>query len=368
MNFNHDLIFDHGRIFAQGRVEAQTNAKDIATLSIGKKSVATRFISLPKRTQSVLSNNDNTVTFVASSKRLSCDNRRAMNTIERLSGEPSFSCCVPGEPMQTYDPTQPILYTHIPKCAGTSVVRLLRDWFATGYHKLNQDETRDIVLPRVACQDDKGRWLKNVKCIHGHFNHGRGYGLPYFYPEIKQYFTILRDPFDLVCSMYFFAKGKSAAGRFWFRGHPVDIREQFPNVESYVRSYPYWLFDHLPQDITLETCEKKLDEHFVYIGIFEDLQTSIDNLAKVLGKPQTQLPRMNVSKYDENIPEYLRGQFYRDYPLLEKVYDYALDRYRSPNELPPELWTQTDPAESPTSDADNEESDGQPQHKSAKAG
>ena len=86
--------------------------------------------------------------------------------------------------MKQYDPSKPLIYTHVPKCAGSSVVRLLRDWFGDQYHKLNQDERRDIVLPRVETKDKKGKWLPNVKCIHGHFNHGRGYGLPYFYPEL----------------------------------------------------------------------------------------------------------------------------------------------------------------------------------------
>ena len=240
----------------------------------------------------------------------------------------------PKNTLRPYDPQQPVVYTHIPKCAGTSVVRLLRDWFGKYYHKLNQDETRDIVLPRVETKDDRGCWLKNVKCVHGHFDHGRGYGLPYYYPEIEQYFTILRDPFDLIVSMYFFAKGRSKRGQFWFRGEPVDLRDQFPNVTSYVRTYPYWLFNHLPQDITLTNYVQKLEQRFVYIGIFEDLQTSIDNLGLVLGKPQTQLPKFNVSTYDETVPESLREQFYHDYPLLHQVYQFALERYRDPNVMP----------------------------------
>lgn len=230
--------------------------------------------------------------------------------------------------MKKYDPDKPIIYTHIPKCAGTSVVRLLRHWFGDDYHKLNQDETKDIILPRVETRDEEGNWLQNVKCIHGHFNHGRGYGLPYFYPELDQYFTILRDPFDLIVSMYFFAKGRSIKGQFWFRGEAVDIRNQFPTVESYVSSYPYWLFGHLPQDVTLDNYEEKLRQRFVYIGVFEDLQLSIDNLSKILGKPSWQLPHMNVSMYDEPVPEYLREQFYQDYPLLKCVYDFALANYR----------------------------------------
>ena len=230
--------------------------------------------------------------------------------------------------MRKYDPDKPLIYTHIPKCAGTSFVQLLRNWFGDQYHKLNQDETQDIILPRVPTQDENGNWLPNVRCIHGHFNHGRGYGLPYFYPEVDQYFTILRDPFDLIVSMYFFVKGRSQEGRFWFRGEQVDISRRFPTVDTYVKSYPYWLFHHLPQDVNLENYQAALAERFVYIGVFEDLQTSVNNLGKILGKPHRELPHINPSSYDEPVPEHLREPFYHDYPLLKKIYDFAKLHYR----------------------------------------
>lgn len=230
--------------------------------------------------------------------------------------------------MKTYDPNKPIIYTHIPKCAGTSVVRLLQEWFGPTYHKLNQDETKDILLPKVATQDEQGNWLPTVRCIHGHFNHGRGYGLPYYYPEIDQYFTILRDPFDLIVSMYFFAKGRSKEGRFWFRGEQVDFSAQFPSVREYLQSYPYWLYHHMPQDATLDNYAQSLSKRFVYMGIFEDMPVTLANLAKILGKPPRELQQLNVSNYDEKVPESLRDQFYADYPLLKRIYDFAAENHR----------------------------------------
>lgn len=230
--------------------------------------------------------------------------------------------------LKEYDPTQPIIYTHIPKCAGSSLLRQLRSWYGREYHKLNQDETKDIVLPRIETKDENGDWRKDVKVIHGHFDHGRGYGLPYFFPDINQYFTILRDPFDLCVSMYFFAKGKSQEGKFWFRGKQIDLLDQFPTVEVYVNSYPYWIYNHLPQNMTLMNYMDKIREKFVYMGIFEDLKTSMVHLARILNKPIEITPKFNVSNYDEPVPEYLRQKFYDDYPLLKVVYDYAKRTYR----------------------------------------
>ncbi len=230
--------------------------------------------------------------------------------------------------MRTYDPDQPLIFTHIPKCAGSSFVRLLRAWFGTTYCKLNQDETKDILLPKIPTQDERGQWLPNIRCIHGHFNHYRRYGLPYYYPEVTQYISVLRDPFDIVVSMYFFFKKRSLAGEFLYRGQAVDIRDHYPTVEQYVRDYPYWLFDHLPQDINTTNYREKLAKRFVYIGIFEDMPQSIESLGKVLGKPKLELPHINVSDYDEPSPSHLRKRFYEDFPLLKSIYDFALSNYR----------------------------------------
>jgi hypothetical protein len=232
----------------------------------------------------------------------------------------------------------------MPKCAGSSFIRLLRQWFGDQYHKLNQDETQDILLPRIATRDEAGEWLSDVKCIHGHFDNGRGYGLPWFYPEINQYFTILRDPFDIAVSMFFFCKRRSAEGKFWYRGRQENILDKYPDLEYYLKEFPYWIFNHLPQDITLQNYREKLASRFVYIGIQEDLETSIRQLARILGKPMVELERFNESEYDEPVPNWLREKFYGDYQLLKRVYEFAVEHYRRDDYVwfgdPPELAEQ----------------------------
>ncbi|MEC9093688.1 MAG: hypothetical protein VX438_13325 [Planctomycetota bacterium] len=236
----------------------------------------------------------------------------------------------PDKTYRIYNPAEPVIFTHIPKCAGTSFIRVLRFWFKETYCHLIQDESKDIKLPKVGVQLEDGSYRQDIKCIHGHFNHGRGYGLPYHYPEINQYITIMRDPFDIVVSMYFFFKGKSLRGEFFHRGKQIDVRDQFPSVEHYVRNYPDWLFDHLPQNISLENVEEQIRKRFIYVGLFEEMQTSIDVLSAIFGKKTMDMPKKNVSNYDEAVPERLRDKFYYDFPLLLKIYQFVKNRYRAP--------------------------------------
>jgi len=168
-----------------------------------------------------------------------------------------------------------------------------------------------------------------VQCIHAHFDHRRGYGLPYFYPEVKQYVTILRDPFDIIVSMYFFAKGKALAGKFFHEGKQIDFCSIYPTLQSYVEAHPIWLYDHWPQDLTLDDLETQLRRRFVYIGIFEDMETSLDNLRKILGKAPVNMPVRNTSVYDEDVPETLRLWFYHNHPLLYQTYQFALANYQT---------------------------------------
>ena len=222
----------------------------------------------------------------------------------------------------------PLLFPHIPKCAGTSFIRLLARWFGDEYHRTNKLDKEKRGMPKVKTKNWLGQWIPKVKVIHAHFDQGRGYGLPEYYPDIPQYMALYRDPFDIVVSMYFFAKGKSEQGEFFYNGEQIDIRTQYPSIEHYVNDYPGWLYNHLPQDVTLENYSTKIHEKFVYIGLLEDLQTSLDRMAEIFGKPREKLPLRNTSEYSEKVPETLRNRFYDEHPLLLAYYNVARETYR----------------------------------------
>jgi len=40
--------------------------------------------------------------------------------------------------------------------------------------------------------------------VYGHFNRDHGFGVEQYYPEVNQFMTMLRDPFEAAISMYYF--------------------------------------------------------------------------------------------------------------------------------------------------------------------
>src|SRR6185369_3109188 len=94
-------------------------------------------------------------------------------------------------------------------------------------------------------------------------------------------------------SHYFHAKG---LGENRFReGKPAPIRAQFPDVKVYLRLTKCYLTDFFPYEVTLDNYEEMFEKYFVYVGITEELQTSVDGLAERLGFASVPIERLNTS-------------------------------------------------------------------------
>ncbi len=214
--------------------------------------------------------------------------------------------------MREYDPNLPLIAIHIPKTGGSSVKQLYKKWFKTGF--LPHYKRRGK-LPRkhdLSCKHSN----KTPVVVYGHFNKLRGFGIEDYYPEAKQFVTILRNPFERAVSRYFFLKKTSKR------------QDELRNV--LLHQIPEWsMFCHFPRDITMDNYKEIIETHFIEIGVMEHMEESIQRISKKLNRqyqPKS-VKRRNVSKRDSSVPYELEEEFIEKHPLEYAVYNYVSSKY-----------------------------------------
>lgn len=230
--------------------------------------------------------------------------------------------------MKEYDPNKPLISIHIPKCAGSSFSNILISWFGKGFHPHYYDEKLNNPPKQYSLYDKLfEKKFKFGMCIHGHFNNDRKIGVRDYYPKIDQLITIIRNPFDLHVSNYFYVKRLSKNRHSYRSGKQHPIIEKGWNVRDYLReSKKSCLCQFLPSNISLENYKEILEEQFIFVGITEDIQNSVRILAQKLGFPDLKVPISNISTWDEKIPEWAQDEFISNNPLEMAIYNFAKNR------------------------------------------
>lgn len=228
--------------------------------------------------------------------------------------------------MRTYDPKSALISLHIPKCAGASLWTVLSTWFGRRFHPHYFREA-DGTMPRKARLNGWfGQPLKRV-CVHGHFNANRGFGVWDYYPDAGQFITVLRDPFEIHLSNFFYLK------RMGHKMHrdgaplPRAVDDDY-DMQAYLDEHPRsFMTATLPFDFTEDNFTDLIEEHFVYVGIAEALQATVDGLAERLGFASFPVPKTNVSEHTQQPPPDARDRFRENNPLEFAVYEYARRRF-----------------------------------------
>ncbi len=96
--------------------------------------------------------------------------------------------------MKKYNNEKPLISIHIPKCGGSSFKEVLQKWFIGGFYSHYFNEKSNKMPQKYV--------LSAGICVHGHFNKARGFGIKDYYPEVDQFITFLRDPFEITTSDY----------------------------------------------------------------------------------------------------------------------------------------------------------------------
>ena len=231
--------------------------------------------------------------------------------------------------MKIYNPNMPLLSIHIPKCAGVSFRYVLKKWFDQGlkYHYMNEKKGK---RPKIYNLHSRSFFTRKIRpiCIHGHFPNSRGLGMKDSYPEVDQYITVLRDPFDMIVSNYRYMM--TLKNKAYRDGRKIMnwVDSEF-TLEKYLETAAPYTMLFFPKETNLRNYKAIIEENYVYIGIAEDLQRSIDCLALRLGFNTIEAPKLNISKHYEEIPSDAREKFIESYPLDYAIYKFANDNYLS---------------------------------------
>jgi hypothetical protein len=221
--------------------------------------------------------------------------------------------------MKQYDKEKPLIFLHIPKCAGTSFMRVLWEWFGNDFYRHYFDEENNKMPPKVN--------LKGGICIQGHFNKVKKFGVMDYYPEVDQFITILRDPFEIAVSNYFYIKKKTRQGGNWLADRP-RIENQYRNISGYLRIYRSNILNYIPYQMTMDNHEEIFEKYFVYVGIAEDMQTSVNMLARKLDFCVIKVSHENISERDEEVPIVMKEEFISKHQLEYAIYNYTLRNYK----------------------------------------
>lgn len=216
--------------------------------------------------------------------------------------------------MRPFDPAAPLIVIHVPKTAGTSVKAIFKGWYGKQLH-LHYKNAATGKMPVALTPQQMAADPPPV--IYGHFNATRAFGIQDYYPGVKQFVTILRDPFDTAVSGLFYWAKVTSGGKDAQIPHEQAVRR--------LRKRPSAMLHHFPRDMTLDNYKEFIERDFIHIGITEDLPTSLGQIARKLGQSfdPTQLEHRNVTDHPRQFDQELRDHFEERHPLDYAVYRYA---------------------------------------------
>lgn len=223
--------------------------------------------------------------------------------------------------MRAYDPALPLVFIHVPKTAGASVRRLVMTWFGSGYLPHYYDERHALSPGRDPGFEHHS--AEHPVCVYGHFNRRRGFGVEHDYPDAQQFVTILRDPFEMAISEYYFIRKTGADWKDRSRVPSLPLRRHLETAQINMLA-------HFPRPVSADNYRDVVEEFFVDIGFTETLVQSLEQMAGLLGRsfdPQ-QLEHRNRTPRDDQNQEVqaLRSDFRERHRLEFDVYDYAMSR------------------------------------------
>lgn len=222
--------------------------------------------------------------------------------------------------MKVYNQKDVLISIHIPKTAGSSFRFVLKEWFGEKLYNHYFNEKKGEMPLKLNFKDNLSQ---SGVCVHGHFNKKRGFGVYDYYPETKQIISIVRDPLEISLSNYFYNKKLKNNGD-WYRAGKKIERQQM-DLDDYLINANSHLLQFFPWDLNINNFKEIINNNFIHLGVSENLQTTVNILAKKLDKPKIKVPNRNISPRDEQPSKEAIEYFKSRHKLEYAIYNYALE-------------------------------------------
>lgn len=231
--------------------------------------------------------------------------------------------------MKNYDPSKVLFYIHVPKCGGTSVQELYRNWFDGKYllHYGGTNSQGERVSPKKYILPELPQKGANY-LIYGHCNRLFNEGfVDYYGSEATQFATILRDPWDTIISEFKYTSS-----------YVASINGNLPTFKDYLERLKYRAnyINHLPREMSIENCIEKMEEDFVHVGILDYLEKSLEEQSRILSKEYggCSIGHENKSssqsfpiEIDQDEAENYKERFMHESQIEYKIYNYFRSKY-----------------------------------------
>lgn len=221
---------------------------------------------------------------------------------------------------RNYNPKKPIVVANVCPEAHELLKPVLDQWFGEAHHALEINEASDPGKLIRSVVSGKGKWKKTVKCVSAVFDQRCSLGAPDCLPADLQLVTFVGDPFTLAVAEF---QRQQRRPNFWYRGQQVEFSQCFPTLDSFLDRYPDWLYGRLPQNLTLANLPQKMGHDFLFVGVLESLQESVNQLAETIDQSAVELTSVWDAGDTTVGSESQRQKFYAQYPRPKAIYDFA---------------------------------------------
>ncbi|WP_035236376.1 hypothetical protein [Desulfobacter vibrioformis] len=222
-----------------------------------------------------------------------------------------------------------LIFDHIPKCAGTTMLECLRKAFPAFLPLYSAYDWFKVRKHLPAMLNEHG-----VAALAGHFSWGIHRVIS---KEVKcHYFTLLREPVSLVQSQLGY---QQIMGSHACRGEAIDrwmLEHNFASMTSHISGGP------------LPPARAKIDSTYAFVGFTHQFDDALDTLTKATGIPLKQPVRRNVStrqlRARSNVVDFVKKRGGFDFTL----YEHALKRWGKKGNLKTPILDKTHSKENST--------------------